>query len=75
MNLIQARQDLEQQVLEHCRKVLTSAHRMIHAETDWARDQFYFESMRHMAMMEQQLGVWRCQTAAMQRKPRSEETI
>jgi len=58
MNAIEIRYDLDQQALEHCRKVLTSAHRMIHAETDWARDQFYAESKLHIAMLELQLVIW-----------------
>ena len=66
MNAIEKRYNLDQRLQEHCRKVMASGHRMHWSETKWARDQFYIEAMRHMAMLEHELGVWRCEVDRLQ---------
>ena len=48
--------DLKSQAYEGSRKILMSISNMIASSSVWQRDAFYEETMRHLAMLEQQLG-------------------
>jgi hypothetical protein len=63
-----AKWDLLSQAHEHCRKVLASIQCMSGTDSEWKRDAFYREAMQHMAMLEQQLGVWRCKASLLHRE-------
>jgi len=58
--------DLKSQAYEGSRKILMSISNMIASSSVWQRDAFYEETMRHLAMLEQQLGQWRLKIARMQ---------
>ena len=58
--------DLKAQAYEGSRKILMSISNMIASSSVWQRDAFYEETMRHLAMLEQQLGQWRLKIARMQ---------
>jgi hypothetical protein len=60
------REDLKAQAYEGSRKVLASLSNMISSATPWQRDAFYSETMRHLAMLQQQLGQWRLKVARVQ---------
>jgi hypothetical protein len=58
--------DLKSQAYEGSRKILMSISNMIASSSVWQRDVFYEETMRHLAMLQQQLGQWRLKIARMQ---------
>lgn len=60
------REDLKAQAYEGSRKVLASVSNMISSTSPWQRDAFYGETMRHLAMLQQQLGQWRLKVARVQ---------
>jgi len=62
----QIKDDLKSQAYEGSRKILMSISNMIASSSVWQRDAFYEETMRHLAMLEQQLGQWRLKIARMQ---------
>ncbi len=53
------KKDFREIIYEAARKPMESARKMVFAEGDLARDAFYQETMRHLAMMSQQVGEWR----------------
>jgi hypothetical protein len=60
------REDLKAQAYEGSRKILASISSMISSSSPWQRDAFYGETMRHFAMLQQQLGLWRLKVARIQ---------
>ena len=60
------REDLKAQAYEGSRKILASISSMISSSSPWQRDAFYGETMRHLAMLQQQLGLWRLKVARVQ---------
>ncbi len=60
------REDLKAQAYEGSRKILASVANMISSGSPWQRDAFYGETMRHLAMLQQQLGQWRLKVARLQ---------
>jgi len=58
--------DLKSQAYEGCRKSLTSIANMIASPSVWQRDAYYEETMRHLGMLQQQLGQWRLTIARIQ---------
>lgn len=60
------REDLKAQAYEGSRKILASVSNMISSASPWQRDAFYGETMRHLAMLQQQLGQWRLKVARVQ---------
>ena len=60
------REDLKAQAYEGSRKILASLSNMISSGSPWQRDAFYGETMRHLAMLQQQLGQWRLKVARVQ---------
>jgi hypothetical protein len=60
------KEDLKAQAYEGSRKILASISSMISSSSPWQRDAFYGETMRHLAMLQQQLGLWRLKVARVQ---------
>ena len=60
------REELKAQAYEGSRKILASVANMISSGSPWQRDAFYGETMRHLAMLQQQLGQWRLKVARVQ---------
>jgi hypothetical protein len=63
---LRVKEDLKSQAYEGCRKILASVSNMIASPSPWQRDAFYGETMRHLAMLQQQLGQWRLKVARIQ---------
>ncbi|HYY30770.1 MAG TPA: hypothetical protein VE860_22730 [Chthoniobacterales bacterium] len=63
---LRIKEDLKSQAYEGCRKILASVTNMIGSPSAWQRDAFYSETMRHLAMLQQQLGQWRLKVARIQ---------
>ena len=63
---LRIKEDLRSQAYEGCRKILASVTKMIASPSAWQRDAFYDETMRHLAMLQQQLGQWRLKVAQLQ---------
>jgi hypothetical protein len=63
---LRIKEDLKSQAYEGCRKILASVSNMIASPSPWQRDAFYGETMRHLAMLQQQLGQWRLKVARLQ---------
>ena len=63
---LRIKEDLRSQAYEGCRKILASVTKMIASPSAWQRDAFYDETMRHLAMLQQQLGQWRLKVARLQ---------
>jgi hypothetical protein len=63
---LRIKEDLKSQAYEGCRKILASVTSMIASPSAWQRDAFYGETMRHLAMLQQQLGQWRLKVARIQ---------
>jgi hypothetical protein len=63
---VRIKEDLRSQAYEGCRKILASVTKMIASPSAWQRDAFYDETMRHLAMLQQQLGQWRLKVARLQ---------